>query len=217
MASLAQILANQANAKLSTGPRTEQGKQASAANSTTTGLTSAKIFVRPEEQTVFAEFEELMEAELMPVGINQGELFTIILHAAWNIRRCFLLETEIQNEAIAKGLSDALLDDELTRKLDRIYRYKKMHESSHRRAMAELRRQQTENIWRRENQELLEESVLVDTGSILTRLGTRLNTNRREMDNMIHNYINAPLPGEQDSQNEANPILASLRQTGRKP
>jgi hypothetical protein len=203
MASPAQILANQANAKLSTGPRTEQGKQASAANSTTTGLTSAKIFVRPEEQTIFAEFEELMEAELMPVGVNQDHLFTIILHAAWNIRRCYLLETEIQNEAIAKGLSDALLDDELARKLDRIYRYKKMHESSHRRAMAELRRQQTEDIWRRENQELLEESVLVDTGSILTRLGTRLTnlqtTNSRNMENMIHSFINAPLPGAQNS------------------
>jgi hypothetical protein len=158
-----------------------------------------------------------MEAELMPVGVNQDHLFTIILHAAWNIRRCYLLETEIQNEAIAKGLSDALLDDEMTRKLDRIYRHKKMRESSHRRAMAELRRQQTEDIWRRENQELLEESVLVDTGSILARRGTRLNTNRREMENMIHSYINAPLPGEQDSTYEANPILGSLGHARRKP
>ena len=200
MATAAQVIANRANAQLSTGPRTEQGKQASAANSTSTGLTSATIFVRPEETEIFEQFNEALLAELKPEGVTQDHLYTLILHAAWNIRRCYTLEAQIQNEAIAQGLPDALLDDGLSRKLDRIYRYKKMHESSHRRAVAELRRLQTEEVWRRENQELQDESVLVNTGEVMTALSIR---NAREQahhgkmrEREIHDLMNAPPPRE---------------------
>ena len=201
MATPAQVTANRANAQLSTGPRTEEGKQASAANAITTGLTSAQIFVRPEEEEVFEAFDDAMVAEFKPEGVNQDHLFTIILHAAWNIRRCYTLETEIQNEAISQGLADALLDDCLSLKLDRIYRYKKMHESSHRRALAELRRQQTEHILRREHSELQEESILVNTGSILTALRTAAAHDEalqyRQTERTMLDYINRPLPGEE--------------------
>jgi hypothetical protein len=168
--SAVQIQANRANAQLSTGPRSDEGKRASSSNSTTSGLTSAKIFVRPDEQAEFDTFKSGLSAEFQPDGVTQCSLFDLILHAAWNLRRCYLLETHIQNEAISKGLADALLDDELARKLDRIYRYRKMHESSHRRAMADLRKLQTEQFWRQENQECEEESILTDTKNVISRL-----------------------------------------------
>ncbi|HEY3743884.1 MAG TPA: hypothetical protein VGL53_28770 [Bryobacteraceae bacterium] len=165
--SAVQIEANRANARHSTGPRTEQGKSASSRNATTTGLTSSKIFVRPDEQEAFDELSDTLLGELQPVGETQLHHFDLILHAQWNIRRCFELEAQIQNEAISKGLADALLDDELARKLDRIYRYKKMHESSHRRASSELRHLQTECLWRQNNdQNPDEESILVDTAKV---------------------------------------------------
>src|SRR5450432_2811338 len=64
--SAARIEANRANALLSTGPRTEEGKLASSSNSTTTGLTAAKIFVRPEEQAEFDAFEAGLRTDLKP-------------------------------------------------------------------------------------------------------------------------------------------------------
>ena len=160
--SAARIEANRANAQHSTGPRTEQGKRASSSNSTTTGLTAAKIFVRPEEQDDFNHLQADLRAEIQPDGATQNTLFDLILHAAWNLRRCFDLESKIQNKAI----TDALLNDELASKLDRIYRYKKMHESSHRRAIADLRKLQTEQLWRNESEQCLDESILAETAKV---------------------------------------------------
>ena len=168
--SAVQIAANRGNAQNSTGPRTEEGKRVSSMNALTTGLTAASIFVRPDEEPDFVEFRSSLKAELQPEGATQNHHFTLILHAAWNIRRCLLLETQIQHEALSKGLDDALLDDELVRKLDRVYRYRKTHESTHRRASASLRQLQSEQLWRRENQELQEESILTDTKNVLGRL-----------------------------------------------
>ena len=51
---------------------------------------------------------------------------------------------------------------------DRIYRYRKMHESSKRRAMAELRQLQTEQLWRREiDQEPDCASFIADTSILV--------------------------------------------------
>ncbi|MEP6962947.1 MAG: hypothetical protein ABI995_12775, partial [Acidobacteriota bacterium] len=119
MATAAQFTANQANAQLSTGPTTEEGKQTSSANAIKTGLTAVEIFVPQEEEPTFQALDEALCAEFYPEGATQVHLYTLILHASWNIRRCFALEIEIQNEALAQGFSDALMDDTLSRKLDR--------------------------------------------------------------------------------------------------
>jgi hypothetical protein len=185
----ARIIANQANAQLSTGPRTPEGKRASSANSTVTGLTAATIYVRPDEQAEFDVFESQLIAELKPSGATQSHLFDLILHAAWNLRRCFLLEASIQNEAIAKGLDDALLDDELSRKLDRLYRYKKMHESTQRRSMADLRQLQIEEIWRRENQAFLDDSILATTTTIQARLTREIAAGEQSKLNLIRCHL----------------------------
>jgi hypothetical protein len=83
-ASAAQITANRANALLSTGPRTEEGKLASSSNSTSTGLTAAKIFVRPDEQDEFDAFEAGLRTELRPDGHTQQHILNRILHAAFS-------------------------------------------------------------------------------------------------------------------------------------
>ncbi|MEO8099310.1 MAG: hypothetical protein ABI811_16520 [Acidobacteriota bacterium] len=191
MATAPQILANRANARHSTGPRTETGKQTSSANAIARGLTAARIFVRPEEQTDFQAFDAALSAEFQPSGANQDHLYALLLHAAWNIRRCYALEGEIQNEAIAQGLADALLDDALSRKLDRIYRYKRMHESTYRRAIAELRLLQTEQMWRRENDELLDEPVLVNTAKVVAAVSTRV---AKQASSYLTDLIFAPVP-----------------------
>jgi hypothetical protein len=49
----ARIEANRANAQLSTGPKTEEGKQKSSANAVVYGFTASKLYIRPEEQEIF--------------------------------------------------------------------------------------------------------------------------------------------------------------------
>jgi len=56
MATPAQILANQANAQRSTGPRTAQGKQASSANAKSHGLTSRSALIFGEDPQEYALF-----------------------------------------------------------------------------------------------------------------------------------------------------------------
>ena len=197
-----QALANRANAQLSTGPRTEEGKRVSSQNSVTDGLTAAQIFVRPDEESDFLILQDSLLTELQPTGIIQNEFFNLILHAAWNIRRCYTLEMQIQNDALDKGLLDALLDDELSLKLDRIYRYKKMHESSQRRAISQLRRLQSENVWRRESQLFLEDPILADTPKIQLTLRRVKATNERAKLDIVRRNIEsfmAPPPLDRDN------------------
>ena len=152
MATIAQIDANRANAQLSTGPKSPEGKLASSSNALRTGLTSSKLFIRPADREAFDQLQLGLIEELKPQGPLQQHYFDVILHAAWNVQRTIVLEAAIQIEANAQGLVDALFDDTLSHALDRIYRYKKMHESSMRQATAELRRLQTEQLWRDRDQ-----------------------------------------------------------------
>jgi hypothetical protein len=62
-ASEAQILANQANAKLSTGPKSEAGKERSRRNSLKHGMTGGGV-VLPEEAVRIAMFDPSKEATL---------------------------------------------------------------------------------------------------------------------------------------------------------
>src|SRR5947209_9769583 len=54
--SAAQTAANRHNAKHSTGPRTEEGKRRSAANSTKHGLTSSAVVLPNESQEEYESF-----------------------------------------------------------------------------------------------------------------------------------------------------------------
>ncbi len=178
-ASSIQMLANRANAQHSTGPRTAEGKLASSQNSVTSGLTAAAIFIRPDEKSAFDIFKASLNAELKPEGTTQRHHFSLILHAAWNIRRCLQLEAEIQYQASTEGLADALLDDDLARKLDRIYRYKKMHESTHRRSSSDLRQLQTEQLFRQQNPDVPGASILVDIARMKPSLRQRNSSQQR--------------------------------------
>jgi hypothetical protein len=172
-----QIEANRANAQLSTGPRTDAGKQASSANAITTGLTATRIFVAPEDGDAFEIMKSKLTEELAPSGELQLALFATILHATWNAQRCISLEASLQNEARSKGFEDALFDNELARKLDRIYRYKRTHESTQRKSIAELRKLQNEDFYRNNPTAAPivdeEPSVLVNTSAIHAALKKR--------------------------------------------
>ncbi len=92
MSTAAQIAANQANAKLSTGPRTLEGKASVSQNAVKHGFCSTHITVSDEDRGTFEEFREQYRAELRPAGVLENELLEQIVHAAWNLRRIRLAE-----------------------------------------------------------------------------------------------------------------------------
>jgi hypothetical protein len=139
MSTAAQIAANQANAKLSTGPRTPEGKAAVAKNAVKHGFTSTQAVVADEDRGVFEEFREQYYSELRPEGLLEDELLEQIVHASWNLRRIRLFER-------------AMLDDnhwELD-KLDKVTRYRRAMQRDFNRALTELKTLQADRALRAE-------------------------------------------------------------------
>ena len=87
MATEAQIAANRRNAELSTGPRTDAGKNASKLNAVTHGL-SAEIAVLPtEDPKEYARFRETLLESLAPVGALEERLAEEVVEGSWRLRR----------------------------------------------------------------------------------------------------------------------------------
>ena len=66
MASDRQLAANQDNAKLSTGPRTEKGKSRSRMNAWKHGLTAEKIVIRGEDAQQFEAIRQELWEQYQP-------------------------------------------------------------------------------------------------------------------------------------------------------
>jgi hypothetical protein len=92
MATQAQILANQANAQLSTGPRTEDGRARSAANATKHGLSGAYTVLPHEDQDEFDELLENLRNEHRPTTHHQAYLIDQLAKTWWAVSRAQRLE-----------------------------------------------------------------------------------------------------------------------------
>ncbi len=139
MAAAAQQSANAANAKKSTGPRTRAGKAASARNATTHGLTARELVIQPSDRQVYEILVAAHRADLKPSGALQETIFGQLISAAWNLRRVRTLQAELFDGAV-----DPLANPELDARCDRLARYEQRFERALYRAVAELRRLQTD-------------------------------------------------------------------------
>ena len=171
--SAAQIEANRANSQKSTGPVTTAGKAVSSKNATSHGLSAKEIFVRPGEETDYLSLEEELTALYDPQNEAEGVFFKILIHSAWNLRRCRHLDASLQFEANQRGIADALLDPELARIAERIARHLRAAERSHSKALAELRKLQTERQYREDVEEYRDSSVAADCKSVNTTIGNQ--------------------------------------------
>src|SRR5690242_12094131 len=93
------LLANQANAQLSTGPRTEEGRAKSSLNAVKTGLTGRTVLLPSDD---VAEYERHLAAyaeEFAPVGLLETNLMESIAGTDWRLRRIPGLESAL----FAKG------------------------------------------------------------------------------------------------------------------
>ena len=143
MQSAVRLAANAANAQLSTGPRTPEGKARSSQNARKHGLTARHFVVTEDEREEFDEFLAEYEETVAPDGPVEATLFQEMTVAAWNLRRIRRLEAEA-----ASGPDDPLLDDNAAPTLDRLARYHRANERSLYRALGELRKLQTERAFR---------------------------------------------------------------------
>lgn len=145
MATLAQTLANQANAANSTGPRTPGGRSRSAVNARTHGLTGRTLIVHDDEREAFDQLVTALHNDLKPHGALEDQLFDQVLQSSWNLRRMS------RNEA---GLIDADLPEDPAlvesnaKRLQLLDLYRSRAERSLYRAIDALRRLQSERAFR---------------------------------------------------------------------
>ncbi|MGC2657074.1 MAG: hypothetical protein WA324_03780, partial [Bryobacteraceae bacterium] len=90
-----QIAANQANAKLSTGPKTEEGKAKSSHNAVRTALTGQTVLLPTDDVEVYQKHVARFEAEFKPATDREKELTQTIADTQWRLNRIFSLEQGI--------------------------------------------------------------------------------------------------------------------------
>jgi hypothetical protein len=135
-----QSAASRANSLQSTGAVTEEGRQASSRNAITFGLFTQNEYVRPGEEDEYARFCLAFRHDLNPEGAAEETLVTVMVSASWRIRRCALVEAGL---APASDL-DPMQDDSCSSLQNSVDRARSRAFNLFHRAMADLRRLQTD-------------------------------------------------------------------------
>jgi hypothetical protein len=194
MSTAAQLDANRANAQLSTGPQTEEGKAASSRNNFRHGCTG-KFMLLPQEST--QEFHELTTAlntEHQPATPTETLLVERMVQHFWLSQRALRL----QNFCFDDGLQQPDLS-----KLSVYLRYQSTHDRAFHKCLGELQK------LRAEKRKVADER----TGRSLAVVRDQQNETRKqemhdarvralnaksedqELDTEIRTTIQAPLPG----------------------
>jgi hypothetical protein len=158
---MAKALANAANAKLSTGPATPEGKARSSQNALLHGLTAQSLIVREDQRPQFDELHSALLQQIDPQGALENFTFRQLVHAAWNLERFRNLEADL----MVNGL-DPILDESAAKTLDRLQRYAARAERSYYKALKELRTLQTDRALREVKLDEEEEKVVPAVVSI---------------------------------------------------
>jgi len=90
--------ANRANAKLSTGPRTEPGKQRSSLNALRHGLTAQTAVLPTEDPEAYQRHIQQFLDEYAPATATETQLVHEIANTAWRLNRIPFLEAELLSQ-----------------------------------------------------------------------------------------------------------------------
>jgi hypothetical protein len=134
MSTSAQILANQANAKVSTGPATEEGKARSARNNFRHGLASGQLIVPGEDPAEFEALAQDLFNEHQPATPTEENFVLSMAQHFWLGQRAIRL----QNEAFAAGGS--------VNQLSLLLRYQTSNQRAYNRCLADLFKLRTERL-----------------------------------------------------------------------
>src|ERR1019366_2342829 len=94
-----QIQANRANAQLSTGPRTEQGKAISRLNALKSGIDARNEAAGGENPSALAALAAEYDREFQPLGVVERVLVDILVRDDWFLRRYRFLAADLINHA----------------------------------------------------------------------------------------------------------------------
>jgi hypothetical protein len=192
MATEAQLTANRRNARHSTGPRTPEGKARAAANAVTFGLFTAANLVEAGEETEYTALTEALRAHLAPEGPIEEILAIEIVAAAWRLRRCGVIESNLLECEDADNTQTAL--DRARNQAHRLYV----------KGLAQLGRLQTERHLRFELIPESEDAALISFRDIVRDLTTHTNMQlaKRRLERPDPaaapdwlRFVNSPLPG----------------------
>lgn len=159
MASPAQILANQQNARSSTGPRTEAGKQRSSLNALRHGITSQLIVLPADDLETYNSFVQSWHADLDPRGVLETQLVQTLADTQWCLNRIRAHETNLfalplpapetteanieTDPEVARALAEAEISRTQTTALNSLsIREARLHKIFHA-TLAELKEKQT--------------------------------------------------------------------------
>jgi hypothetical protein len=93
MTSFKQFEANRANARKSTGPTTEEGKQRSRCNAVRHGLTAETVIGALEDAADYKAFEATITADYDAQSAVERELVLRLASLLWRLRRATSMET----------------------------------------------------------------------------------------------------------------------------
>jgi hypothetical protein len=105
MATEKQILANQQNAKHSTGPRTEAGKRRSRRNAIRHGLTVETVIDTLEDAADYRAFERAIKSDYSPQTAIDSQLVSRLASLLWRLRRAVIVESGLLNMQAETTLS----------------------------------------------------------------------------------------------------------------
>src|ERR1035438_1906055 len=150
MATPAQIAANRANAQMSTGPRSAEGKSASRFNALKHGIDAASIVIPSEDPADYDALAADYLSDFRPQSPSESFHVQTMLRADWQKRRLLRVEADLSRTLLAESpgaaLAAALLSDSPAAKLlARVQRQIAAFERCWYRANSELRRAQAES------------------------------------------------------------------------
>lgn len=91
----ARLAANQANAKRSTGPKTDSGKAKASRNAVKTALTGRTVLLPGDDAAAYERHLAAFEKEYKPVGLRECDLVQSIADTYWRLARIPALEAAL--------------------------------------------------------------------------------------------------------------------------
>src|SRR5215470_13710748 len=125
MTSFRQIEANRRNARLSTGPVTEEGKRRSRQNALRHGLTAETVIDALEDAEDYAAFEMAVTADYDAQSVVERELVLRLASLLWRLRRATAIESglfKIQAKHLLQFRQRRQAHQEPLKVIDRAYR-----------------------------------------------------------------------------------------------
>ena len=144
MATMSQINANRANAKRSTGPRTEEGKAKSSRNHLSHGFNSKTHFLAEEDPEEFFALLNDFIGEYQPATPTEQALVEDMAHNRWVSGRAIRIQHDLLNQMYTTQGGFLAIVSDVQRHLPLFIRYQTTADRAFHKAHTELVKAQKE-------------------------------------------------------------------------